>query len=91
MNKQHLPISTSREPPGSELESQCERSNHIPLQYMQGVIIVERRQFDFTYAMYLPTFALCPPIIRCRSIYLGINKYLSNCVRLDVDILLWIT
>ena len=41
------PVNTSREPTGSELESQCERSDHISLRYLQGVNLVESRQVDF--------------------------------------------
>ena len=41
------PVSTSREPPCSELEWICERSDQISLRYQQGVNLVERRQVDF--------------------------------------------
>ena len=41
------PVSTSREPAGWELESQCERSDHISLWCLLEVDLVERRQVDF--------------------------------------------
>ena len=36
-------VSTSREPPWLELESQCERSDLVSLRYLQGVNLVELR------------------------------------------------
>ena len=50
---------TSREPPCSELESQCERSDHISLRYLQGVNLVERRQVDFYLCDVVNLLMLC--------------------------------
>ena len=61
----HRPVSTSREPQSSQLESQCERSHHITLRYLQGANLVERRQVhSYISDVVNQTYVLCPPILK---------------------------